>query len=370
MLVGIGPQARMADMRPVKHSEPIVLIGFRSPAFARGPKANHVLASVDVMWSAGERDPGTAMITRRRFLTISACAAASVAAGSHPALSQDTVRWEGFALGASCSLTIAGLTVAQAGAAMTAATGEIERMEALFSLYRRDSELARLNATGRLEYPSPDMRRIIRLCGNVHALTGGVFDPTVQPVWRLMAEAEGRPSRHDLRAARALVGWNLVDVETGAISFRRDGMALTLNGVAQGYATDRVAAVLRMHGLANVLVNIGEIAALGEKAPGRSWRVGIADRSDSTSEDVIDLVDSAIATSAPLGTAFDPAGRIGHIIDPADRAHRPRWRRVSVTHRSAAVADALSTGFCLMDRDAIIAAAASAGAGIASLLGA
>jgi thiamine biosynthesis lipoprotein len=66
------------------------------------------------------------------------------------------------------------------------------------------------------------------------------------------------------------------------------------------------------------------------------------------------LRDRALATSAPLGTVFDEAGQIGHILDP--RTGLPAaagWKQISVTAPSAAVADACSTAFCLMDREAI-----------------
>ena len=71
------------------------------------------------------------------------------------------------------------------------------------------------------------------------------------------------------------------------------------------------------------------------------------------------LSDRAIATSSPSATVLDPEGAVGHILDP--RTGRPdgRWRTVSVSAPSAAVADALSTAFCVMERDRIEATVAS-----------
>jgi thiamine biosynthesis lipoprotein len=66
------------------------------------------------------------------------------------------------------------------------------------------------------------------------------------------------------------------------------------------------------------------------------------------------LRDQALASSAPLGTVFDAAGTAGHILDPRSGATaRPRFRLVSVTAPSAALADGLSTALCLMDRPQI-----------------
>ena len=38
-------------------------------------------------------------------------------------------------------------------------------------------------------------------------------------------------------------------------------MAITLNGIAQGYATDQIVSLLKKSGVHNALVNIGEYAA-------------------------------------------------------------------------------------------------------------
>lgn len=285
-------------------------------------------------------------ITRRRFISITAgLAGAALMPGGAQA---QTARWSGIAMGARASLTIAGRSQDEARGLIDAAVAEIARMEALFSLYRPDSALSRLNRDGRLDHPPADLLRLLALCDSAHRLTAGHFDPTVQPVWALMAETEGKPSDAALRAAYRRTGWQHVGYAPDRVGFARDGMALTFNGIAQGYATDRVAGLLRAAGLENVLVDIGEIAALGERSPGQPWRIGIAERSDATPQDEIALTNTAVATSAPLGTVFDAAGNIGHILPAALQSSRPAWRRITVIHPSAGLADALSTGLCLM----------------------
>ena len=302
-------------------------------------------------------------LSRRRAIQVIACVAALPPLAALAGEGENALRWDGVALGASCSITISGGDRVQSEIALDAARAEVERMEALFSLYRQDSALMRLNRTGRLDNPGPDMVRLLALCGDVYRLTAGRFDPTIQPVWRLLAESDGKPDRRSLDAARALVGWRRVAWDNRAITYGRPGMAMTLNGIAQGYATDRVAGVLRARGCTSVLADIGEIAAIGEAAPGRPWRIGIAERSDEVPEQEIDLAAGmSIATSSPHGTLLDGQGRIGHIVDPAGEGAPQPWRRVSVIHPSAALADGLSTAFCLMDRANIEVVASAAGA--------
>lgn len=283
--------------------------------------------------------------SRRRFLAITAAAALA----PHGAIAAPLTRWQGHALGARATLALAH---PDAGAIAARAFAEIERLEDIFSLYRMHSGLARLNAAGRLAAPPFELLECLALAGAVHDATGGAFDPSVQPLWAAHAEAHAAgapPGPEALAAARARVGWNRVAFSAAEISFARPGMALTLNGIAQGFIADRVARLLAAEGLTEVLIDTGEIIAPG----GGGWPVRIADGPEVT------LRAQALATSAPGGTSFDAAGLAGHILDP--RTGLPAaagWRQISVTAPSAALADALSTGFCLMEHAAMDAALA------------
>ena len=126
---------------------------------------------------------------------------------------------------------------------------------------------------------------------------------------------------------------------------------LTLNGIAQGFIADKVTALFRQNGVSNVLVNTGEIVALGSAPNGNSWQVKLGHEEGQS----IPLNGAAVATSAPLGTTFDTAGKVGHILDPRTGYPGETWSGVSVVSNSAAEADGLSTAFCLMTRSEIAA---------------
>lgn len=284
--------------------------------------------------------------SRRRFLAI-----ASAAALAGPAAAAPVSRWRGVALGAAASITLAH---PQADRLIAAARAEIARLEAVFSLYRADSALMRLNAAGSLAAPPLDLVECLGIAGAVHAATGGAFDPTVQPLWAAHAEAWAAgapPTDAALAAARDRSGWAGVTVAPERIALARPGMALTLNGIAQGLIADRVVRLLAAEGVADVLADTGEIVAAGHDPAGEPWRVVLPGGQEAR------LTGEAVATSAPLGTVFDAAGTQGHIIDPATgRPAAPRWRHVTIAARSAALADALSTAACLLDRAAVAAA--------------
>ena len=96
-----------------------------------------------------------------------------------------------------------------------------------------------------------------------------------------------------------------------------------------------------------MLVNTGEISALGLSPDGKPWPVKVQNGED------ISLTNRAIATSAALGTVFDHYGTVGHIIDPRTGLSGARWSQISVISNSASEADGLSTAFMLMGRQDI-----------------
>lgn len=277
-------------------------------------------------------------MNRRRFLCLSA-AALSPAKGHAATLTE----WHGTGLGTALSLQLLGADPHQARRTFARVEAEIARIETLASLYR-DSALTRLNRDGHLAWPASDLLDLLTLAGQVHQATEGAFDPTVQPLWLSLATGT------DPADARALIGWDRVRLSREDI--RLDpGQALTLNGIAQGWAADRIAALLTAQGYTEALVDMGELAALG-RMEGAGWPAVITSpEGDQLAE--TRLTNRALATSSPGGTLVNGQP---HILGP--QGQPTRWSTVSVSAPSAAVADALSTAFCLMDRPAIDAALA------------
>jgi len=291
------------------------------------------------------------MITRRRFISITAAfGAATVAGGIMPgASSAKAIRWRGEVLGADAEIIIHHPDPELARQLIALGIDEVGRLERVFSLYRSDSELAALNATGMLRRPSHDMLRLLSLSRHIGRLTDGAFDVSVQPLWRLYADHFGRPGADPagpgadaLSAATKLVDYRAVRFDAAAVRFDKSGMALTFNGIAQGYITDRVADILRRGGLTHVLTNMGEIYAAGG-AGERPWRV-----ESRATGGVLDITDGALATSEGAGTRFDVSGRHHHLLEPQSGRSAHYYDAVTVRARDAATADALSTALYVM----------------------
>ncbi len=297
---------------------------------------------------------------RRRFLSVVAAAgglALVPGVGLRAADPRPSAQvWRGSALGAQASITLYHPDAAAGRALIRRALAEIARLEAVFSLYRQDSALSRLNLDGALAHPPLDLVRLLSEARAMSALTAGAFDVTVQPLWRLYAahfesadaDPDG-PSAAAVAEALDLVDFRGVTVDSDMIELARPRMAITLNGIAQGYITDRVADLLRAEGLDNVLIDLGEIRALGDHPEGRPWRVGLKDPDNAERiTRKLELRDRALATSAGAGMRFGPQGRHHHIFDPHSGRSAQRYASVSVVADTAARADALSTAFSNM----------------------
>lgn len=296
-------------------------------------------------------------LTRRRIIVIAATAAGSAfLTGARAAEAGEAVRWHGSALGAQVSIEIYHPERAEAERLVDRCVLDVRRLEQQFSLYRADSAISTLNRTGILVSPDADMVALLKASLQFAGITGGAFDPTVQPLWQLYSDhftaerpdSDG-PSPQKLTEALAKVGYGGLRVSEDRVVLARHGAAITLNGIAQGYATDRVVERLRNAGLSTTLVNIGEIRAIGARPEGTPWRVGLADpERPGVVTETIDLVDRAVATSAGAGFRFDASGRFTHLFDPATGRSPSRYSTVSVMAPTATEADALSTAFSLM----------------------
>jgi FAD:protein FMN transferase len=296
-------------------------------------------------------------LTRRRMIAIAATAAGSAfLSGGRTAQAGDPVRWRGSALGAQVSIEIYHPDRAEALRLVDQCVLDVRRLEQQFSLYRADSAICTLNRTGILVFPEVDMVALLKASLLFAGLTDGAFDPTVQPLWQLYADhfssekpdPEG-PSQQKLAETLTKVGHSGLLVSADRVALTRRCAAVTLNGIAQGYATDRVVDRLRSAGLSTTLVNMGEIRAIGAGPGGTPWRVGLADpdRPGALTE-TIDLADRAVATSAGAGFRFDSRGRFTHLFDPTTGRSPSLYSTVSVIAPTATEADALSTAFSLM----------------------
>jgi FAD:protein FMN transferase len=294
-------------------------------------------------------------ISRRRFVTILASALPLIKAGEALAAGPAPVRWRGVAMGAHSQIVLMHEDEARARAALDAAVTEIFRLENLFSIYEPNSEVSRLNRDGYVEAPSVDLTRLLSEARTISEATAGAFDVTVQPLFEAyrMAGGEG-PAAAALAQARKLADYRKLRITPARLAFALPGMALTLNGIAQGYISDRVSELLRRHGFVRTLVNLGEIKANGAGPNGGGWDTAIAEPgTDNGMLTRIKLTDRALATSAASGHFFGQDSRMHHLIEPGTGRPAGYYGSLSVLAPNATLADGLSTGLSMIAPNAL-----------------
>lgn len=305
--------------------------------------------------------------SRRRFIHISAAfGGAAILTGlgglqrsiaAQPPLKTHT--WRGIALGADASLQISHPDAAVAGTLIERCMAEVDRLEGLFSLYRENSALARLNRHGFLDDPASDFLTLLGRSKEFSRLTNGMFDITVQPVWQAYADHFAtvgeapqvlpRSVQRDVGEALKLVDWRKLIIEPQQIHLDQAGMAITLNGIAQGYITDRIVQLLAANGVDHALVNMGEIYGLNPGPSSTPWHVGIENAQQPGSVGKrVPIRNQAIATSGAYGTPFTSDLQHNHLLDPRLGTSSHLYHSVTVIAPDATTADALSTAFSLM----------------------
>jgi FAD:protein FMN transferase len=291
-----------------------------------------------------EKSP--AALTRRRCLALFASAATyPMTASAAPFGRSQPHRWEGTALGGDASILLDGFTPEENALLIERAVAELARLEQIFSLHRSTSALSLLNHNGTLTETPDELLDALEQCRALHLNTGGAFDPSVQRLWEHYQKKHASPDKRlemstGFQNARASVGFNKVLIAGRVTSLPR-GMALTLNGIAQGIITDKVATIFRDAGALHTLINLGEFRATGSKADGAAWRVGLRDpQSFWRLSGSVSLTTGAVATSAGSGHRM---GDAHHLLEPATGQSARYYSSVSVTAPTATLADGLST---------------------------
>jgi thiamine biosynthesis lipoprotein len=242
-----------------------------------------------------------------------------------------------------------------------------ERLVAInrsMSTYDPTSEISRFNAIQSTEEtfsPSADFLKVLKVAAEIHHLTEGAWDGTLDPLITLWGfgrkgTASNVPDQAQIDQAMAHVGFDLIQLDdAGKMRKANPAVTLDLASIAKGYGVDAVSRLLGEKGFENFLVEIGgEVYARGHRKDGKAWRVGInrPDR-EAAFDDVyktLSLANQAMATSGDYRIFFQVGDQFySHIIDP-----RTGWPETSgvvsatVVAANCTVADGLATALMVM----------------------
>lgn len=261
-----------------------------------------------------------------------------------------------FIMGTSVEITVSQAEPAKAGGAVAAAFREVEGIDSLMSHYREDSEVRQITRNaGERETPvSPETLEVIERALYFSHLSGGAFDVTIGPVFRLWNFKDGRvPEERRLRENLRLVNYRKIKVDRlrSTVFLQSQGMDLDLGAIAKGYAMDRAFAVLQKRGMENILVSAGgDLRVGGAKEKGEPWTVGIQHpRLPSKLIAILRPHQAAVATSGDYEKFFLQGGeRYHHILDPSTGAPARECQSVTIMAPLAMDADALATAIFVL----------------------
>jgi thiamine biosynthesis lipoprotein len=290
----------------------------------------------------------------------------------------EPAQFTGPTMGTTYHVTVSGADSLQERRVVQAAIDRVlAETDRHLSTYHDTSEISLLNRDESRSWQnvSPTLFVVLKVAQDVSELTGGSFDVTVAPLLGLWGYEPGSvgvsgqatfqpPTSGQLEQARTSVGYAKLELRAAPqMSVRKTAsdMRLTLDGIAPGYAVDRIAAELGNLGHADFIVEIGgEVRAAGQRPEGGPWRIAIEAPLATEREPLVGLRlrDAAVSTSGDYRDArIDTEGRrYSHTIDPrTGRTTSSALTAVTVIDANAIRADAYATALMVMGTEAGLA---------------
>ena len=265
----------------------------------------------------------------------------------------------GLAMGSSLTLMAWTADEDPANRAFDAVFAEFNRLDQLMSVWKKDSDILKLNAAAG-DHPVPvskDTLDALAAARQMSEWTGGKFDVTfgaLSDIWKFDQDQDNTvPSQAAIAARLPLIDYRklVIDVQAGTAFLQKKGMHANLGGIGKGYAVDKAVALLRAAGLADFSIQAGGDLYVAGHRGDRPWRLGIADprAPDGAIFARVDLSDSTFSTSGDYERSFIKDGvRYHHILDPSTGQPSRLCRSVTIVAKEATLADGLSTSVFLL----------------------
>ncbi|MDA7862621.1 FAD:protein FMN transferase [Akkermansiaceae bacterium] len=244
--------------------------------------------------------------------------------------------WRGICFGIPVSIKFSGVDHDDAQKLGDEALKIAQSYEAVFSLWDENSELRRLNRDGSLSNPSEPLREVFSKVSRLYQATDGLFDPSIHSYleWAKGEYREGRiPDPEEAEKRRVLVDFSRVRFSSKEILLEK-GMAISFNGIAQGFVTDRVAEFLAEK-KAHALVNFGEYRVVGSEP----WSVSVEGNDIALTH--------ALAVSSGSGERLSATAAANHLIHPKTGQSPPPKKVIAVEAPEGWLADGLATTIAL-----------------------
>ena len=304
-------------------------------------------------------------VSRRDFLKISSALGLGLATCPIGASLAEAVKFDKdlykvsrsrMGMGTMVSITVLHPSRDHAEEAIALAFEEIERLTRLMSRFDAGTQVAYLNSHRFLKEPSPELSFVLQQSLHYHRLSDGLFDITIKPVLDLFIRSnkgskQVLPSKERIAELLELVDATQISLSGNRIEFKKDGMGITLDGIAKGFIVDKAAEKLMEQGIKHALVNAGgDIRTIGDKGNNKPWVIAIEDPLKKRNyPDKVAITNRSIATSGNYEIFFDQDKVCHHILNPKTGISPLINASVSIQATTAMEADALSTTLFILD---------------------
>lgn len=232
----------------------------------------------------------------------------------------------------------------------------ISEIENKISAFQETSEVSAINRS--YQHPvvvSQETRHLLELSVRYAQLTRGAFDITVGPLvelWREAGTTGQLPTVEQVNEPKHGIGLRTIRfLPDGKVELNNPVSRIDLAAVADGYAADEVARLLRARGFERFFVDVGgDIYAGGFNCSGKPWQVGI--RHPFHENEIIEqiaVVNAGVATSGDYTQRKKIGGQEwSHIINPLTGYPEKIVTSATVISPTATEADALATALCVL----------------------
>jgi FAD:protein FMN transferase len=268
----------------------------------------------------------------------------------HPA---SKIQYSDHAMGTNVTVWLWTADERAAAQAAEAVFNEMKRLDLEMTTWKPTSEVSRINAAAgdKPVKVSGETYAVIARAVDVSKRSNGLFDITVEAfkgLWKFDEDMDGSlPDPAEVKKRLALVNWKdiALDPRQRSVFLRRKGMAITLGGIAKGYAVDKCVAILRARGFTDFMMQAGGDMYVAGRKGDEPWMVGIRDPRGPANAlfAVAPIQDHSFSTSGDYERGFVKDGvRYHHIIDTRTGQPALASRSVTVRAKDAFTADAWS----------------------------
>lgn len=200
-------------------------------------------------------------------------------------------------------------------------------IDSSLSIYKPYSLISRFNQGAGPVEMDRYMKEVILKSMETYRQTEGIFDITVQPLvqaWGFGTKKPGSlPDSVTINSLMQCVDSRYLQINNNTLSKTKPCTKMDVNGIAQGYSVDVLAAFLEKKKVFNYIVELGgEIRIKGRRQPSNErMKIGI----EAPGEDefqltllqkIISLDSGAVTTSGSYRKFYESQGKkISHIID-------------------------------------------------------